>query len=107
MPEGPEQVETWLTDRRNVTREELGILVKLARDNGGELVNLTAFGGGGRDPDDWCGTMWFKKPRPKVGGLVEILLERGWTVEIFPYGIINPDALQVVVRNQAGRPRGL
>jgi hypothetical protein len=60
---------------------------------------MTAFGAA--DPDDWCGTMWFHRPRPKVGPLVDTLISKGWTVEIFPRGIINPDALQIVVRNQA------
>ena len=94
----PEAVEKFIAERRTVTREEVANLLTLARENGGELVHVTGFGGQ-RDPDDWCGTMWFRPPR-RLGALVDRLTDRGWGVEIFPLGIINPDALLVQVRNQ-------
>jgi hypothetical protein len=91
-------LEKYLTAKRTVSRKELNGLLELARQHGGELVDVSAFGD--PDPDDWCGTMWFHGPRPKVGGLIDDLISRGWTIEVFPRGIINPDALQINVRNQ-------
>jgi hypothetical protein len=88
-----------LQQSRKLTRQELKSLVELAREHGGEMVNVARVAG---SDDDWCGTMWFRGPRPKrVGVLVEGLLERGYGIEIFPRGIINPDALQIDFRNQA------
>jgi len=92
-------LEKYLSSRRTVSRKELNGLLDLAREHGGELVDVTAFGD--PDPDDWCGTMWFPHPHPKVGTLVDTLIGHGWTVEIFPRGIINPGAIEVIVRNQA------
>jgi hypothetical protein len=100
---GSDQViERWLERRGKFTKDEVGELVKLAQQSGGELVNVSAFGGE-RDPDDWCGTMWFRKPRPRIGALVDQLVDRGWGVEIFPRGIINPDMVEIVVQNQVRR----
>lgn len=95
-------IEKWLGARRKVSAEEIRELLDLARGHEGELVNVTAYGNGS-DPDDWCGTMWFQKPRPKLGPFVDTLLERGWNVEIFPRGIPNPIAFEVLIRNQIRR----
>ncbi len=95
-----ELIEKWLGERRRVTRSEIKELVELARINEGELVDVAAHGSGD-DTDDWCGTMWFRRPKPKLGGLLDTLLERGWNVTIFPKGIPNPRVFEVVVRNQA------
>jgi hypothetical protein len=100
---GSEQViEKWLGGRRKVTTDELRELVELAREHDGELVNVSAYGQE-RDPDDWCGTMWFRKPRPKVGSLIDVLLEKGWNVEVFPLGIPALTGVEVLVRNQIRR----
>ena len=94
---GSEQViERWLGDRRRLSRKTLEDLVSLARNSGGELVDVT--------PDDWCGTMWFKPwPRPKGAQLIENLVARGYVVEVFPLGIPHPEAVQVLVRNRTFR----
>ena len=97
-------VERLVGKRNRVTRDQIKELVKAARESGGEFLQVSRFGGD--DPDDWCGTMWFKKPRPKVGGLIDLLLDRGWVVEVFPYGIPVIDQLRVDIRNQAFGARG-
>jgi hypothetical protein len=100
---GSEQViEKWLGARRRVTPEQLNELLEIAQSNDGELVNVSAFGDVG-GPDDYCGTIVFHRPRPKLGSVIDILLERGWGVEIFPRGIPNPTAFEVTVRNQFRR----
>ena len=100
---GSDQViEKWLGERRRMTREEIKRLVDIARTNDGELVNVAAFGAG-VDGDDWCGTMWFKKPRPKLGGVIDSLLDAGWHVQIFPRGIPVVSAFEVIVRTQSRR----
>ena len=99
-----ELVERLLARRHRVTREELRELVKVARGSGGEFVQASSFGA--EDPDDWCGTMHFKGPRPKLGSLVELLAERGWMVRVFPYGIPVIDQVLVDIRNQAFGTRG-
>jgi hypothetical protein len=95
---GEEQVERLLARRHRVTREELHELVKAARESGGKFVRASSFGG--EDPDDWCGTMHFKGPRPKFGGVIDALVARGWIVEVFPYGIPVIDEFLVDIRNQ-------
>ena len=75
--------------------------MSLARDHGGKLVDVTARGGA-REPEEWCGTMWFKPwPPPKAANLIQDLIERGYVLEVFPLGIPHLDAARIVVRNQA------
>lgn len=87
---------------RRLSKTELKSLVDLARQHGGEVVNVSRFSG---SDDDWCGTMWFRGPRPRgIGTLVAGLVDRGYGVRIFPYGIINPEALQVDIVSQVRAP---
>jgi len=94
-----ELVDRLLARKNKVSRSELRQLITMAQELGGEFVQASS--SGGDEPDDWCGTMWFKKPRPKVGPLIDSLLESGWVVEVFPYGIPVIDQLRLDVRNQA------
>jgi hypothetical protein len=89
-----------LQKARRMNKEELRSLLQLAREHGGELVDVTRNAG---SDDDWCGTMWFRGPRPKkLGTLLEGLIGRGYGLRVFPRGIINPDALQITIQNQPG-----
>ena len=91
----------WFGADRKLTRESLRDLVEQARTGGGEVVAVAA--AGGTDPGDWGGGMWLHGPRPRAGGRVEAASRPAFGVETFPRGIVNPDALAVVVR---GRPAG-
>jgi hypothetical protein len=95
-----EKIESWLAQRRKVDKGHVAKLVKTAEARGGELVQLSAFGAD--DPDDWCGTMRFPKPHPKVGTVVDNFVGQGWVVEVFPYGIISPEGVELRFRNQLG-----
>ena len=72
MPEdkGSDDLVQQLLARRNrVTRQELRELVKLAQSHEAEFIGVSSFGGD--EPDDWCGTVVVRGPRPKLGSLIE------------------------------------
>ena len=94
-------VQELLGRRNRVTRQELRELVKLVRSHEAEFVGVSSFGAGD-EPDDWCGTVVLKGPRPpRLGSLIEGLLHSRWVVEVFPYGIPVIDRFRIDVRNQA------
>ena len=95
-----ELVSELLARRTRVTRQELRDLVFAAHEHGGEFIGASSSGDG--ELDDWCGTMWFRRPRPKLGGLIDFLVDRGWVVGVFPYGIPAIDRVRIDVRNNAG-----
>jgi hypothetical protein len=107
MPEekASEDIVQHLLARKNrVTRQELRELVKLAQSHEAEFVGVSSFGGD--EPDDWCGTVVVRGPRPpKLGSLIEGLVQARWVVEVFPYGIPVIDRFRIDVRNQAGGRR--
>jgi hypothetical protein len=75
-----EVVEHLLATRKNVAKAELRSMVELVVASGGRVVS-------GYDEDGpWCGTRVPGRP-PKVGGLIDNLTEKGFTVKLFPYGI--------------------
>ena len=100
---GSEQVvQQWLGRGRTISREDLQTLIDVARENGAELVEV-AGSAIADDPDDWCGTVWHHGPRPKVGGLLDKLIEKNWFITLFPRGIPVVNAFEIQVRNRVRR----
>jgi hypothetical protein len=100
---GSEQViQQWLGKGRTISREDLKTLLDVARDNGGELVEVVG-SAIADDPDDWCGTMWFHKHGPKIGGLLDTLIDKNWFITLFPRGIPVVNAFEIQVRNRVRR----
>jgi hypothetical protein len=75
-----EVVERLLATRLNVSKAELRSVVELVHAAGGQIVSAY-------DEDGpLCGTKVPGRP-PKLGGLIDNLVAKGFTVKLFPYGI--------------------
>ncbi len=75
-----EVVERLLATRQNVSKAELRKVIELVHAAGGQIVSAY-------DEDGpLCGTRVPGRP-PKLGGLIDSLIEKGFTVKLFPYGI--------------------
>ena len=73
-------VEHLLANRQNVSKAELRAVVELVHASGGQVV-------ASYDEDGpLCGTRVPGRP-PKLGGLIDNLAAKGFTVKVFPYGI--------------------
>lgn len=73
-------VEHLLANRQNVSKADLHTVVELVHANGGQVV------AGYDDDGPLCGTRVPGRP-PKLGGLIDSLAAKGFTVKVFPYGI--------------------
>jgi hypothetical protein len=73
-------VDHLLATRQNISKTELRAVVELVQASGGQVV--ASFD----DDGPWCGTRVPGRP-PKLGGLIDNLTAKGFTVKVFPYGI--------------------
>ena len=73
-------IDHLLATRQNVSKADLRAVVEVVHASGGQVI-------ASYDEDGpWCGTRVPGRP-PKLGGLIDNLTAKGFTVRVFPYGI--------------------
>lgn len=79
---------------RRVSKDQIRQLVDLAKANSGEVIGNLAFEPG----DDICPTFRFPIPfPPKFDQFLQQVTTQGHAIKVFPYGILNPEAILVQV----------
>ena len=77
-----------------VSKDQIKQLVDMARAHSGEVIGNLAFEPG----DDICPTIRFPIPfPPKFDQFLQQVTVQGHTIKVFPYGIINPEAILVQI----------